>query len=105
MSYRLIKSGDNQRREYLNINRSPLFQGLPEKDYAQEQKSSYSEFLTKRLPQLLSFYFPAAFNDYNNDVRINVEEVVCQEPEITEEQARNESLTWNYLVSFNWKVS
>jgi|SRR5205085_7782465 len=105
MSYRIINSGKNPRREYLTVNRSPLFQGLPERDYAREQKLSYSKFLHERLPKLLSFYFPAEFSDYNNNIKINVENFAYQEPEITEETARAESLTWNYLVSFDWKVS
>jgi len=105
MSYRIINSGKNPRREYLTVNRSPLFQDLPEQDYAREQKLSYSKFLNERLPKLLSFYFPAEFNDYNNNIKISVENLVYQEPEITEEIARAESLTWNYLLSFDWKVS
>jgi len=91
MSYRTINSGKNQRREYLAANRSPLFQPLPERDYAQEQKLSYSKFLYERLPQLLSFYFPAEFSDYNNNIRIEVENYECQEPTITEEEARVDS--------------
>src|SRR6185312_13474091 len=101
MSYRIINSGKNPRREYLTVNRSPLFQDLPKQDYAREQKLSYLKFLHERLPKLLSFYFPAEFSDYNNNIRINVENLVYQEPEITEEMARSESLTWNYLVTFN----
>jgi hypothetical protein len=68
MSYRIINSGKNQRREYLAANRSPLFQALPERDFAQEQKVSYRDFLDKKLPKLFSFYFPFEFSDYNNDV-------------------------------------
>jgi len=93
MSYLTINSGKSLRREYSAANRSPLFQDLPERDYAQEQKLSYSKFLHERLPQLLSFYFPAEFSDYNNDIKISIEKFVCQEPEITEKQARSESLT------------
>ncbi|MEG7978389.1 MAG: hypothetical protein NY202_00215 [Mollicutes bacterium UO1] len=93
MSYRIINSGKNQRREYLVANRSPLFQTLPERDYAQEQKLSYSKLLNKRLPQLLLFYFPAEFSDYNNNVKISIEKFLCQKPEITEKQARADSLT------------
>jgi hypothetical protein len=81
------------RREYLGANRSTLFRGLPERDYAREQKLSYLNFLHERLPRLLSFYFPAEFSDYNNNIRINVENLAYQEPEITEEVARAESLT------------
>src|SRR6185312_11189599 len=95
----------NLRREYLGANRSDLFKGLPERDYAREQKLSYSKFLHERLPQLISFYFPAEFSDYNNNIRINVENLDYQEPEISEEMARAESLTWNYLATFDWKVS
>ena len=68
MSYRIINSGKNQRREYLAANRSPLFQALPERDFAQEQKASYHDFLDKKLSELISFYFPFEFSDYNNDV-------------------------------------
>ena len=93
------------RREYLGANRSDLFKGLPERDYAREQKLSYSKFLHERLPRLISFYFPAEFSDYNNNIRINVENLDYQEPEISEEMARAESLTWNYLATFDWKVS
>lgn len=93
MSHLTINSGKSLRREYSAANRSPLFQDLPERDYTQEQKLSYSKFLHERLPQLLSFYFPAEFSDYNNDIKISIENFVCQEPEITEKQARSESLT------------
>src|SRR5947209_8617470 len=107
MSYQIINSGKNSRREYLGVNRSPLFQGLPERDYVREQKLSYSKFLHERLPQLLSFYFPAEFRDYNNDVKIEVKNVECREPETvvedskgrkkiklqSEEEARANSLT------------
>ncbi|CFW92830.1 DNA-directed RNA polymerase subunit beta [endosymbiont DhMRE of Dentiscutata heterogama] len=114
MSYRLINSGKNTRREYLTVNRSPLFQGLPERDYAQEQKKSYDNFRHERLPKLLTFYFPAELSDYNNSLKISVENLVFQEPEIkkngkvipeTEEMARAEDKTWNYLVSADWKVT
>jgi len=105
MSYRIINSGKNPRREYLVANRSPLFQALSERDCAQEQKSSYSKLLYERLPQLLSFYFPAEFSDYNNNVKVNIEKYECQEPEITEEEARADSLTWNHVISFNWRIS
>src|SRR5437868_691744 len=120
MPYQTINSGKNPRREYLTTNRSPLFQGLPERDYAQEQKLSYHNFLydtykngellkPSRLSQLLDFYFPkenpAEFSDYNNNIKISVENFVCEEPEMTEEQARTDSLTWNHVVSFDWKVS
>ena len=93
VSYRLINSGKNQRREYLSLNRSPLFQDLPQQDFAQEQKISYQNFLFKKLPQLLTFYFPAEFSDYNNNIRVNIESVECQDPEISENEARTESLT------------
>ncbi|CAG8726793.1 24625_t:CDS:2, partial [Racocetra persica] len=50
-----------------------------------------------RLPKLLTFYFPAELSDYNNSLKISVENLVFQEPEIkkngkvipeTEEMAR-----------------
>ena len=71
LSYRLIESGKNQRREYLSKNRSPLFQPLPERDFAQEQIKSYADFLQQGLKNLLNFYFPSGgrkLEDYNNKV-------------------------------------
>ncbi|CAI2201881.1 5971_t:CDS:2, partial [Funneliformis geosporum] len=78
----------NSRREYVGVNRSPLFRDLPEHDYTREQKLSYSKFLYERLPQLLSFYFPAEFSDYNNNVIINIKDVECREPETVVEDAK-----------------
>ena len=110
-SYRLITSGKNQRREYLSLNCSPLFQTLPDQDFAQEQRKSYHSFLYERLPKLLNFYFPpektVEFSDYNNDVKIEVRDIECREPETitedskgkkeispkSEEEARANSLT------------
>src|SRR3954468_357531 len=88
MSYLTINSGKSLRREYSAANRSPLFQDLPERDYAQEQKLSYSKFLHERLPQLLSFYFPAEFSDYNNDIKISIKNVECREPETVVEDSK-----------------
>lgn len=93
LPYRLITSGKNQRREYFSLNRSPLFANLPDRDFAEEQKLSYEKFLYEKLPRLLTFYFPAEFSDYNNNVHINVESLDCAEPEISEEQAREDSVT------------
>jgi hypothetical protein len=93
VSYRLINSGNNQRREYLSLNRSPLFENLPDRDFAQEQKLSYHNFLFEKLPQLLTFYFPAEFSDYNNNISVSIDSLECQEPEISEEEARENSLT------------
>jgi len=105
-SYRLVNSGKIQRREYLTENHSSLFQGFPEPVFAQEQKLSYDNFLTEKLPQLLSFYFPAEFSNYNNKVKISIKDTKVQEPkikreiegkeievEMNEEEARNNSLT------------
>ena len=91
--YRLITSGENKRREYLSFNRSLLFKSLPDRDFAQEQKLSYHNFLYKKLPKLLNFYFPAEFNDYNNNIKIKIEEIECHEPEISEQEAKIEALT------------
>lgn len=93
MAYRTINSGKNLRREYLTANRSPLFKTLPDRDYSQEQKLSYSKFLNESLSQLLSFYFPAEFNDYNNDVKIDVGNIIYEEPKITEDEAQVDSAT------------
>ncbi|CAG8611931.1 6936_t:CDS:2, partial [Ambispora gerdemannii] len=78
-------------------------QALPGRDFAHEQKLSYSQFLTERLPRLLNFYFPAEFSDYNNHIRVNITDFKCQEPEISEQEAQENYLTWNHTVSFNWK--
>src|SRR3954469_5727903 len=88
MSYRTINSGKNSRREYLGTNRSPLFQGLLEQDYVRERKLSYSKFLHERLPHLLSLYFPVEFSDYNNDIKINIKNVECREPETVVEDSK-----------------
>jgi hypothetical protein len=95
LPYRLINSGKNQRREYLSLNHSPLFQSLPERDFAHEQKKSYENFLYQQLPRLLTSppYSPIELSDYNNDIRITIEEVKCQEPEVSEEEARVNFLT------------
>ena len=96
VSYRLIECGKNQRREYLSKNRSPLFQSLPEYDFAQEQKKSYENFLWRDLKNLLNFYFPTSgrkLENYNNQVLINIEDLSCDEPKIEKEQARTDFLT------------
>src|SRR2546423_8813144 len=93
MSHLIINSGKNPRREYLAVNRSLLFQNLPERDYAQEQKLSYSKFLYEILPQLLSFYFPAEFSDYNNAIKINIKNVECREPETIVEDSKGKKKT------------
>src|SRR3954453_22726270 len=93
MSYRTITSGKNKRREYLAANRSPLFEGLPKQDYAREQKTFYSKLLYERLPQLLSFYFPAEFSDYNNTIKVNIENIECREPEITVKNSKGKDIT------------
>ncbi|MCE8162737.1 MAG: hypothetical protein I3273_01805 [Candidatus Moeniiplasma glomeromycotorum] len=108
LSYRLIKSGENLRREYLSKNRSPLFQPLPERDFASEQKNSYRDFLSWGLKDLLNFYFPPSgrkLEDYNNQVWINIEDLKCEEPEITEEESRASFQTWNHTISFTWKIT
>ena len=104
MSYCLIKSGENQRRKYQSLNNSPLFQNLPRKDFAHEQKSSYYQFLNHRLNKLISFYFPVNFNDHNNTIKLNIENLRWEEPEVSEEVARDDSLTWNYTLYFDWIV-
>jgi hypothetical protein len=99
-SYQIINSGKNQRRRYLTINNSPLFQTLPQRDFAHEQKSSYHDFLHKRLNELLKFYFPVVFDDHNNIIKINIENLRHQNQrhpdyghEISEEEARSDYRT------------
>jgi hypothetical protein len=72
MLYRLINSGKAQRKEYYYHNRSDLFQSLPQKDLAQEQRESYEYFLNRALPRLLQFYFPVQLKDYNNQIRLEI---------------------------------
>jgi len=91
--YRIIKSGQNERREYLPLNQSPLFKDLPQVDIAQEQKKSYFIFLYEKLPQLLKSYFPTEFNDHNNNIKINIKNINIQEPEETEKEAQVKSST------------
>jgi len=93
MLYRTINSGKNQRREYLGRNRSPLFQDLPQKDFGQEQKSSYDDFLRYQLTNLFNGYFPAEFSNSNNNIRCDVKQVDYQEPKISEDEARSNAQT------------
>ena len=72
MLYRSIILGKTQRREYYHLNRSDLFQSLPQKDLAQEQRESYEYFLNRALPRLLQFYFPVQLKDYNNQIRLEI---------------------------------
>ncbi|CAG8826612.1 24399_t:CDS:2, partial [Cetraspora pellucida] len=49
------------KEKYLGLNRSPLFQDLPNKDFGEEQKLSYDNFFRTGLDQLFAAYFPAEF--------------------------------------------
>ena len=49
---------------------------------------SYNNFLYEKLPRLLTFYFPAEFSDYNNDVKIEVRDIECREPETVTEDSK-----------------
>ena len=89
MLYRIINSGKNKRHEYLALNRSPLFQNLPNKDFGEEQKFSYNDFLHNAFKKLFFFYFPTEFSNYNNKIRCDVKGINYQEPEISEEEAKN----------------
>ena len=105
MLYRIINSGKNQRREYLGRNHSPLFQDLPQKDFGQEQKLSYDNFLHHQLKNLFTNYFPIEFSNYNNNIQCNIKQVDYQEPKISEDQARSDSLTWSYSVYLLWSFT
>ncbi|CAJ0926629.1 21602_t:CDS:10 [Entrophospora sp. SA101] len=76
------------RRQYLTLNNSPLFQTLPQRDFAHEQKSSYYDFLDRRLNELLNFYFPFNCSDHNNTIELNIEKFHHQEPKISQEEAQ-----------------
>lgn len=102
-NYRIIISGNNERREYISLNRSNLFLDLPKVDTAQEQKKSYFEFLNSKLPQLLDFYFPITLKDHNNVINLEVKGFNLQEPEMGETEVREKSFTWSYRLSLNWK--
>jgi DNA-directed RNA polymerase beta subunit len=93
MLYHLINVGKTQRREYLNLNRSELFQSLPCKDLAQEQKQSYEYFQKKALPKLFRFYFPAQFEDYNNQIRLEISDFLFEEPKFSEAEAYRKKTT------------
>ena len=101
--YRIVVSGNNQRREYFSLNRSNLFLDLPKIDTAQEQKKSYFDFLNNKLRQLLDFYFPLTLSDHNNTIDLNVTGFFLQEPEMNEKEVRIRSFTWAYKLSLNWK--
>ena len=105
MSYRIINSGKNQRRGYFGLNRSPLFQILPQKDFGEEQKLSYENFLHRDLKKLFSRYFPTEFSNYNNNIVCDIKQVSYHEPEITEEEARANSLTWSYQIICLWSFA
>lgn len=92
-NYRLIKTGKNVRREYLALNRSPIFSTLPEIDTAQEQKKSYFNFLNVKLKKLLNFYFPVYYEDHNNNINIEVDDFFLTEPSMTQEEACYKFLT------------
>ncbi|CAG8605928.1 32707_t:CDS:2 [Gigaspora margarita] len=58
--------------EYYWYNRFSLFRALPQKDLIQAQSVFYEYFLQKSFPDLLQFYFPAQFKDYNNKVSLEI---------------------------------
>ena len=93
MLYRLINVGKTQRKEYFHLNRSELFQPLPYKDLAQEQKESYEHFQKKVLPKLFGFYFPAQFKDYNNQIRLEISDFRFEEPNFSEVEAYRKKIT------------
>lgn len=104
-NYRLIKTGKNVRREYLALNRSPIFSTLPEIDTAQEQKKSYFNFLNVKLKKLLNFYFPVYYEDHNNNINIEVDDFFLTEPSMTQEEACYKFLTWSYKLFLKWRSS
>jgi hypothetical protein len=93
MLYRIIKSGKSQRKEYFSLNRSSLFQSLPNKVFGQDQISSYENFLKNDLEKLFSSYFPSEFSNYNNNIYCEVKKIICQEPSLSEDEAIDSSLT------------
>jgi len=103
VQYRLINSGNNKRREYITLNKSLLFKNIPEYDFAEEQKRSYNYFLERELSDLFLFYFPSEFSDYNNTIKVDIENLKYIKPEITEDEARDNSQTWSNSIIFSWK--
>lgn len=91
--YRLINSGKIQRREYYGKNCSSLFESLPQKDLTREQKDSYYHFLYHSLPQLLEFYFPVQFDDYNNRIRLEILASRWEEPKFSLEEVYQRKTT------------
>ncbi|CAJ0837630.1 2876_t:CDS:10, partial [Entrophospora sp. SA101] len=93
------------RRQYLTLNNSPLFQTLPQRDFAHEQKSSYYDFLDRRLNELLNFYFPFNCSDHNNTIELNIEKFHHQEPKISQEEAQlKEDISDWVEKSFNIEI-
>jgi DNA-directed RNA polymerase beta subunit len=93
MLYRLINLGKTQRREYLHLNRSKLFQSLPCKSLTEEQRESYEYFQKKALPELFKFYFPSQFKDYNNQIRLEILDFRFEEPKFSEVEAYRKKIT------------
>ncbi|CAG8450238.1 11061_t:CDS:10, partial [Racocetra fulgida] len=81
------------KEKYLGLNRSPLFQDLPNKDFGKEQKLSYDNFFRTGFEQLFAAYFPAEFSNYNNQIRCGVGKITYEEPKISEEESRIKALT------------
>jgi len=104
MPQRSINIGNGQCREYLSLNRSPLFQALPQKDFAQIQKDSYDFFLNKRLKGLLDLYFPAEFSDYNNKVSLTIKDLIINPPTISLEEAKDKQITWQNVINLKWLI-
>ncbi|CAG8741295.1 20808_t:CDS:2, partial [Racocetra persica] len=70
------------------LNHSPLFQDLPNKDFGEEQKLSFDNFLRQGLKKIFATYFPAEFSNYNNLIHCEVKEVRYEEPKNTANEAR-----------------
>ena len=102
--YRLINSGKIQRREYYGKNCSSLFESLPQKDLTREQKDSYYHFLYHSLPQLLEFYFPVQFDDYNNRIRLEILASRWEEPKFSLEEVYQRKTTLSQKFFLTWSI-
>lgn len=105
MSFRLVKLGSIQRKEYYTNNRCQLFYSLPEGDLAEEQKKSYEDFLSQKLPSLLRFYFPIHLQDYNNEVSLEIlGEPKIEDLDFSEKAAIEKKINWENKISLLWLI-
>ena len=103
MNYRKVISGVNERREYFSLNKSPLFEGIVDSDFSNEQRKSFKNF-KENFPKLFNLYFPANFSDYNNNVRIKILDFIWTESNFSEKECRTHYISSEYKVDLVWDI-